>query len=186
MISSPVERMATRGRRTTFTSPRPIAARTPVSRADRRVPFLRTSSPRAMSVPAKVTPAPGATGRRTRISASSRSPSWAIVVCSTMTTASAPRGSMLPVAIKVAGPGGIALEVGGDDDEAVGAGGAREDRGAADGQGFDLTVLDPHPRVIDATDDRGELPGEGGHEGAMGPFERAPALPAEDRPGEEV
>ena len=53
------------GRRTTSTAPRPIAARTPVSREVSRVPRRRTSSPRAMSVPAKVTPDPGATGRST-------------------------------------------------------------------------------------------------------------------------
>ena len=46
MISSPVERIATVGRRTTSTSPRPMAARTPVSREVSRVPRLRTSSPR--------------------------------------------------------------------------------------------------------------------------------------------
>ena len=98
-ISSPVEMIATRGRRTTRAAPRPIAASTPVSREVRIVPPRRTSSPRLMSVPAKLTPEPGVTGRET----SNRPLSTR--ACSTITTASAPRGSHAPVAIGVAEPG---------------------------------------------------------------------------------
>jgi len=72
-----------------------------VSREVRRAPAKSTVSPRPMSVPAKETAPPGVVARRTTTTRppSSRS------VCSTGITASAPRGSMPPVAIDVAVPG---------------------------------------------------------------------------------
>ena len=100
--SSPVESTATRGRRQTSTAPRPTAASMPISRAVRTLPRRSTVSPRAMSLPAKAIELPG--DRRPQRPgcvpvASSSS------VCSTISTASAPRGSMPPVAITVAVPG---------------------------------------------------------------------------------
>src|SRR5271166_6195397 len=59
--SAPVATMATRGRRSTGTSARPMAASSPVSRAESSVPRRSTSSPLATSVPAKLRLAPGAT-----------------------------------------------------------------------------------------------------------------------------
>ena len=65
MISSPVEMIATRGRRTTATSPRPIAASTPVSREVSRVPFAEHQlAPRDVG-PGEGDVPPGATGRWT-------------------------------------------------------------------------------------------------------------------------
>ena len=83
--------MATRGRRTTATSASPSAARTPVSREVSSSPRRSTISPRPMSVPGEGDVAPGRDRPAHRAAAS---PSAS--VCSTMTTASAPRGSMRP------------------------------------------------------------------------------------------
>src|SRR5688500_14419531 len=51
----------------------------------------------------------------------------------------------------------VAFAVGGDDDEAVGLGGGGEDRGAADGDGFDLSVHHPHASIVHPADLRDEL-----------------------------
>ena len=100
-ISSPVESTATRGRRQTSTQARPTAASMPISREVSSLPRRSTVSPRARSLPAKAISCPGTAGRTTRMApvASSKS------VCSTISTASAPRGIMPPVAITVAVPG---------------------------------------------------------------------------------
>jgi hypothetical protein len=103
MISSPVEMIATRGRRQTSTDAAPIAASVPVSRLVSVSPRRRTVSPAEMSVPAKLTPKPGVTALRTTNSLSS------ISVFSTITTASAPRGTMPPVAMVTAVPAPISI-----------------------------------------------------------------------------
>ena len=66
MISSPVDRMATIGRRQTSTSATPIAASTPVSRLVSAWPARSTVSPAVMSVPANDTPLPALTARAIR------------------------------------------------------------------------------------------------------------------------
>ena len=107
-ISSPVETTATSGRRHTSTAARPTAASMPISREVSTWPARSTVSPRARSLPAKAMNWPETAGRRTAIAGMplSLSPSPSTVsVCSTMTTASAPRGAMPPVAIRVAVPG---------------------------------------------------------------------------------
>ena len=100
MISSPVERIATIGLRQTLTCATPIAASTPVSRLVSSWPRRSTVSPAVMSVPANDTPLPAVTARAMRSSPAALSPA-----CSTITTASAPRGTMPPVAINTASPG---------------------------------------------------------------------------------
>ena len=100
--SSPVEKMATRGLRHTKTSARPIAAREPISRELKIWPARNRVSPRAMSPPATATDCPGGTGRRT--STSNSAPRSSVSVSSIMTMASAPRGSIPPVAMIVAVP----------------------------------------------------------------------------------
>ena len=77
----------------------PQAASMPISREPMMVPARSTASPRAMSEPACETNCPGDAARRTSIA---REPQGC--VCSTMTMASAPRGSGPPVAIAVAVP----------------------------------------------------------------------------------
>ena len=100
--SSPVDRIATRTRRITLhPSPPDRRQYARFARSSERVPPRSTSSPRAMSVPAKLKPAPGVTGRTHQQACRRRS----IRVCSTITTASAPRGIIAPVAISVAVPG---------------------------------------------------------------------------------
>ncbi len=98
MISSPVEMIATIGFRQTSTSATPTAASTPVSRLLSGCPRRSTVSPDVMSVPANEIPLPAVTALMMRSSPSRPS------ACSTMTTASAPRGTMPPVAICAATP----------------------------------------------------------------------------------
>ena len=98
-ISSPVERIPTVGCRKTSTAARPIAASTPVSRLVSSSPRRSTVSVAAISVPANVTPEPGRHG-----SADQQLPSIESV-SSIMTTLSAPRGNMAPVAMATAVPG---------------------------------------------------------------------------------
>ena len=98
--SSPVETMATRGGGTTLTRPTPSAASTPVSREVSSSPRRRTVSPRPMSVPGEGDVAPG---RDRPPHEQGVGPS--VSVCSTMTTASAPRGSIAPVAMASPAPG---------------------------------------------------------------------------------
>ncbi len=101
-ISSPVENTATRGRRQTGMSARPTAASMPTSRDVSSRPRRSTVSPRAMSDPAVAIYWPGVAARRSSITGGEPSSSS---VCSIMTTASAPRGTMPPVAITTAVPG---------------------------------------------------------------------------------
>ena len=77
-----------------------------ISREVRSWPARTAVSPRARSDPAKAMNLPGAAGRRT--STSVRPSSRRTSVCSTIATASAPRGSMPPVAISVAVPSSTA------------------------------------------------------------------------------
>ncbi len=108
-ISSPVEMIATSGRRHTSTAAAPTAASMPISREVSTWPARSTVSPRARSLPAKAMNWPETAGRRTAIAGTPPSPPSptpsTVSVCSTMTTASAPRGAMPPVAIRVAVPG---------------------------------------------------------------------------------
>ena len=98
--SSPVERMATRGRRCTETVVRPRPASTPRSWGRSRWPAARIRSPGRQSSPARMTFSPGATGRNTAtVVGSSRR------VYSTMTTASALSGNSPPVQMRAAWPG---------------------------------------------------------------------------------
>ena len=101
MTSSPVEMIATRGLFQTETRLIPTAASTPVSRLVSLSPRLRSTSFSLMSVPAYVMPNPVAEERRTRrfLEPSSHS---STSVCSIITMASAPRGSIPPVAILAA------------------------------------------------------------------------------------
>src|ERR1043166_1301414 len=99
MISSPVDRIATRGCATTETRAIPIAASTPVSREVSTSRARSTVSPCATSGPAKLMLRPGVSAFVT----TSASPS--IEVCSTIRTASAPRGMTPPVGIAIALPG---------------------------------------------------------------------------------
>ena len=103
MISSPVETIATRGRRHTSTVAQPTAASMPISREVRTCPARSTVSPRARSLPAKAMNWPADAGRRISIRVWPLSSTAS--VCSTMTTASAPRGTIPPVAIRAAVPG---------------------------------------------------------------------------------
>ncbi len=103
MISSPVERIATIGFLQTSTAATPTAASTPVSRLVSRWPRRRTVSPAVMSVPANEIPLPAATALAIRSSRPRTS------ACSTITTASAPRGTIPPVAIDTAVPGRTTL-----------------------------------------------------------------------------
>ena len=91
-------RMATIGFRHTLTWATPIAASTPVSRLVSCRPRRSTVSPAVISVPANDTPLPAVTARPIRSSRPRAS------ACSTITTASAPRGTMPPVAIDTALP----------------------------------------------------------------------------------
>ena len=106
-ISSPVDITATCGRLTTSISVTPTAASTPVSRADNWVPPRNTTSPRPMSDPAKLILPPGTAARVTRIPLPSGS------VSSTITTASAFRGTTAPVAIGTAVPASTSKPSGG-------------------------------------------------------------------------
>ena len=78
----------------------------PISREPSTEPRRNSVSPRAMSEPANEMNWPGAAARRTSIAG----PVFASIssVCSIITTASAPRGTMPPVAIVVAVPGATA------------------------------------------------------------------------------
>jgi hypothetical protein len=98
MISSPVERMATIGLRQTSTSATPIGGQHAGVAARQQLPARSTVSPAVMSVPANDTPLPALTARAIRSSPSRTS------ACSTITTASAPRGIIPPVAIASASP----------------------------------------------------------------------------------
>ena len=91
--------MATRGRRNTGTSPTPMAASNAISREPSLVPSRSTVSPAAMSDPAPEIAVPAATACRI-----STIPDSGHSVHSTITTASAPRGIIAPVAIVVAAP----------------------------------------------------------------------------------
>ena len=75
----------------------------PISRDVSTWPARNTVSPRARSLPAKAMNCPDAAARRTSMTVVL--PRSRVSVCSTMTTASAPRGTMPPVAINVAVPG---------------------------------------------------------------------------------
>ena len=98
MTSSPVVRTETRGRAYTRTRALPMAARAPTFAGVRSSSARTTTDPRAMSSPRPETLSPGCTGEYTFTASPSRS------VSSTMTTASAPRGSVGPVATSVHRP----------------------------------------------------------------------------------
>ena len=100
--SSPVAMTATRGRRTTVTSPRPQAAAVPRDRGPSRSPAGSTSAPAEKSSPAALTWffSPGSSTIRTIPPDSS--------VSSTGTTASACDGRGAPVMIRTHSPGAIA------------------------------------------------------------------------------
>ena len=96
MISSPVERIATIGLRQTSTRADADRRQHAGVAAGQHLPGRSTVSPAVMSVPANDTPLPAVTALATRSSRSRTS------ACSTITTASAPRGTMPPVAIDTA------------------------------------------------------------------------------------
>ena len=98
--SSPVEKIATRGRACTLTLVTPAAASSPRSWARSGRPAGTSSAPAAASSSARTTPSPGATGLTTSIV-----PGIASCVYSTMTTASAPGGSTPPVGMAATVPG---------------------------------------------------------------------------------
>ena len=87
--SSPVDKIVTRGRACTATFVTPAAASMPRSWARSGRPAGTSSAPAAASSSARTTPSPGATGRTTSMVPAATS--W---VYSTITTASAPGGSM--------------------------------------------------------------------------------------------
>ena len=98
ITSSPVVRIATRGFANTSTSAAPTAAIAPTLAGVRNSPAVTTTSLFRMSSPLRETFSPGWTGEYTRTA----SPSFS--VSSTMTTESAPLGSVEPVATSVAVP----------------------------------------------------------------------------------
>ena len=97
--SSPVGRIATLGRRWTSTDVTPTPASAPTSWLLRRAPARRINSPSFMSSPTPRTFSPTAAGRLT-----SRVSSSGAVVNSSITTASAPSGTMPPVRMRAASP----------------------------------------------------------------------------------
>ena len=98
--SLPVDSTATRGRRWTATVVTPKVASIARSCGRRRRPAGSTAAPRARSSPRWTTLAPGATAREI----STRAPPSSAVVCSTITTASAPSGRKPPVEMATASP----------------------------------------------------------------------------------
>ncbi len=98
--SSPVDTIATRGRRCAEISFTPAAARKPRSGARSGRPAGAKTPPRATSSSARTMPAPGATGLVTSIV-----PGIVSAVYSTITTASAPSGITPPVGIATQPPG---------------------------------------------------------------------------------
>ena len=103
--SAPVEMTATRTRGLTRTEARPTEARAASARADRTDPASSTGAPAPRSSPAVRTFASRGGARRIS-TAAGRGPGpadWS--VSSTLTTASAPRGSIAPVMIRWAVPG---------------------------------------------------------------------------------
>ena len=93
--SSPPETMPTLKREATRTRVMPSAIRPPISCARSSWPLSRIGSSWRMSSPNCTTFSPGATARKASIVVGPTS-----CVCSTMTTASAPSGSMPPVAMR--------------------------------------------------------------------------------------
>ena len=98
--SSPVEMTATTGRAKTSNSAEPRAASRPSSCGRSRVPRVSSVSPLPTSSAGPMRFCCGATARVTSIVDSSIGS-----VCSTITTASAPGGTMPPVRIRAACPG---------------------------------------------------------------------------------
>ncbi len=94
--SSPVERIAIRGRSRTATRVIPSAARPPTSAARSRRPAGIATAPARTSSPTARTFSPVAAA-----SSTSTSPPWRLV-SSTITTASAPRGIIAPVCVRTA------------------------------------------------------------------------------------
>ena len=92
--------MPTRGRACAAIAVIPAAASSPRSAARSGRPAGASTSPGRASSPGCRTPSPGATAR-----SSSTCPGIGSVVCSTITTASAPCGSSPPVGIAIAAPG---------------------------------------------------------------------------------
>ena len=97
-ISSPVARIATRGLRYTGTTACPTVASIAMLAKSKRRPRGTTTAPRRASDPCGLIASPAATVR----SELTRSP--VRVTCSTITTASAPRGIGAPVMISSASP----------------------------------------------------------------------------------
>src|SRR5690606_14334767 len=105
--SSPLEMMATTGRRNTHGAVHPTAAKAPTSWGRSRWPERSTTRPAATSAPAGSTFSPGRTGAKTLTAAGSppspAPPAGSLL--STGSTASAPAGNMPPVGIQTASPG---------------------------------------------------------------------------------
>ena len=108
--SAPVETTATRARAATGTEPSPTEARAETAAADSLVPAAITGSPARTFSPTRRTlrPSRAAAWISTRSGSGWGPGAWS--VSSTLTTASAPSGSIAPVMIRCALPG--AKEVG--------------------------------------------------------------------------
>ena len=97
MISSPVDRKLTRGRRATASSPRPPAAASDSRQASSFMPRSSSSSPPRKSQPAGRTFSPLGEAGASTMSPSRRASSW-------ITTVSDPDGSAAPVKMRTASP----------------------------------------------------------------------------------
>ena len=99
-ISSPVDRIATRGRRTTSTFAYPAAAASEIRQGSSRTPLASSRWPAWKSPPrGRMWPDASASGPRRTISSPSR------VAVSWITTQSAPSGTGAPVKMRTASPG---------------------------------------------------------------------------------
>ena len=106
--SSPVDSTPTRGRGWASTSVTPIPASTPRWPGVITSPGENTGSPTRRSSPATRTASPADTSAPS----ATRAPSSRRVVCSTITTASAPSGIGAPVKMRMASPGCSARSAG--------------------------------------------------------------------------
>src|SRR5208337_4636798 len=82
--------------------------------------------------------------------------------------------------------GGVSFEIGRDQDETIGAGGAGEDRCLADRHRLDLLAHDAYPHVVETPQRRRQLPGERAVDGAIGPVDRTSTQLADDSPAKKI
>src|SRR5271166_590930 len=81
---------------------------------------------------------------------------------------------------------GVTFEIGRDQDETIGAGGAGEDRCPADRHRLYLFADDSYPNVIETPQRRRQLPGERTFDRAIGPVDGTSTQLADDSTSEEI